>query len=244
MTSKIFQDFSHGLQISSAYVFFGINPLYSSRIIPDMVVNLNEDLPDFNHARVADTRVICDFKTVGLSREYRATVAKGHRLSSVANCLEAVNMRAAKVPEQYRDKVKKLDRALGVPVGEKGPVETRLDSFTPVYGLVVGPFCEVSSDIRRLLQPAVAKIAEKRQGTLSVFNGSRSQTAAVIYNAIRRRIGLMMHVQWFLIMSQSMKHVGQGVLHPVEEFNVIEAALEVSAEPSLGGVRADGELGL
>ena len=102
----------------------------------------------------------------------------------------AVNRRAARIDSEYRRKARNADRKYnGTPPGVCGPVQTRLKSYGHIWGLAIGPRGEISKDLERLIDVS-AKIGAERKWRAM---GSRSQreAAAVLKNAMRRRIGVV-----------------------------------------------------
>ena len=96
-----------------------------------------------------------------------------------------MNERAHRVIGEYRRHAEKLDNTPGVTPG----VKTRLESFTPVRGVVAGQFGECSDDVHSLIDVCADAIAAKEWRAL----GARSAKEArgFIVAKLRRRIGLV-----------------------------------------------------
>ena len=112
------------------------------------------------------------------------------RYSSTSTA-KAVDARARLVPEEYVRKARLADqRFLGVAVGEKGPVERRLEEFGDVRVWVFGAFGEASSDVHALVQElAVLRVKSKglglgKGGRQLEFEGA----VAVAAGLVRRRL--------------------------------------------------------
>ena len=221
------------------------------RIIPDLVVELGEALPEYKNRSTQDPRAICDVKTVGVTQDFLSQAKKGHRTTSRSGpgrpCA-GVEARGRKVHEEYVAKTRKLDARIRAGDQElgPGPVEQRLRSFARVRGIAVGPFCEVSQDLRSLIKPAMEKIAEKRQGRMIIHNLTLKQTETAVYNSFRCHVGLLMHSQWYEVMLRSMKHVGRSLQAVDQPLDIGELLAEIPEGPEAtrAAFVAEGELGV
>jgi len=235
---------TEGLTAAQCQTLAANNQSAASKIIADVVTDLGEDLEEFTSGQVQDTRVLGDVKTIGFPESYRQSSCRGHRTSRSAPLsgpCPGVNDRGRKVHREYRTKAKNCDQALGIPVSEMGPVEAKLRSFAPVYGLAVGPFAEISGDFRKLLKPAIKRIARRRRSGMVIHNLTIEHTEAAMYNGIRRRIGLTAHTEWFRLLTHSLKLVSRSHRGNAGEFVVNEAADAVADEAAF---QADGALGV
>ena len=76
------------------------------------------------------------------------------------------------LPKEYNDKAHKIDKTYGnTPENQTGPVETKLNSYGDLLGLVVGQFGEVSQDLHNLL------ISLRRRGLLAYQDLKEFQSA-------------------------------------------------------------------
>ena len=182
--------------------------------------------------------MIYDVKTMGFSTTYLNSSSSSTRPCS------AVNMRARKVINEYRAKAIRLDRRLSVPMGEVGPVQARMQQLSPVIGLAVGPLCEISGSIRELLEGLVKKIAQRRGAKMVLHNCTPGQIESIVYDAIRRRLGLLMHTQWFELMMRSMSLVSWGTTEDIADFDMMEAGSDVARSRVASGLAIEGELGV
>ena len=105
----------------------------------------------------------------------------------------AVDMRAAKLQQEYLDKARAADRNYGgAQLGEVGRVEAKLVSLGTLRGLMCGNWGEVSEDTHALVSALatsrirVAGPSWGRRGRLRAEEGER----AVVVGSIRRRLGV------------------------------------------------------
>ena len=179
---------------------------------------------------------------------YKRVSKPGHITDSTENsaapCM-GVKTRQHKVHRDYVAKSKRLDRIVQPDLGpeEVGPIQGKLKSFDRVHGLVFGPFGEISPDIRKLLQPAVKRVAVKKRGKMVINNLTLAHTEATIYDTIRRRLGLLAHAKWFEIMLRSLNLVGLA-FSAESQPDLTEMIIGVSEEVVQGDLVADGELGI
>ena len=215
---------------------------------PDAIIDLGADNQDFTRGRVQESRILCDAKTTGVTKDYKKVSKLGHISDSTENsaapCL-GVKTRQHKVHRDYVAKSKKLDRIVQPALSsqEVGPIQGKLESFDRVHGLVFGPFGEISPDIRKLLQPAVKRIAVKKRGKMVINNLTLAHTEATVYDMIRRRLGLLAHAKWFEIMLRSLNLVGLA-FSAESQPDFTEMIIGVSEEVTQGDLVADGELGI
>ena len=88
---------------------------------------------------------------------------------------QAVEGRAAALPAERRREIAATDAAVfGTPHGQKGPMETRLDTFPEIVGIVTGAFGEWSQTLIDLLKTFAAMGADAWQAKL----GAPSRGAA------------------------------------------------------------------
>ena len=76
----------------------------------------------------------------------------------------------------------------------------------------------------------------KRGKQMVINNCTQGQIESMVYDSIRRRIGLLMHTLWFELMIRSMSLVGWGTRQTPDDFDVIEASREIS-EQDMGALR-------
>ena len=70
---------------------------------------------------------------------------------------KAVDNRAALLPGEYNGKAKKIDTKFGdVAEGRVGPVQTKLQSFPPLRGWVIGAWGEASADVHTMVRDLAA----------------------------------------------------------------------------------------
>ena len=219
------------------------NQTTARKIVPDMVVDFSEDLEAFANTDVSDTRAIIDMKTIGFSRDYLTSSRRSHHsyrgVKSRGPCRGA-NDRATAVKKDYREKAARCDRALGFERGVVGPVQARLRCFA-LFGLAVGPFGEISAEWRKILKPAIQRVAERRRPGMVIHNLTQEQAEAAIYDAIRRRIGMMAHSRWYDILLHSLKLAHRSMEEEPEAFEVGNAVDAAAPEVR---IRANGELGV
>ena len=105
----------------------------------------------------------------------------------------AVDVRASKLPEEYREKAAAADQTHnGVEDGTVGPCEQRLIDLGEVRGLVAGNFGEVSDHWHQLLaslatrRVQVAGVQRGRQGILRSEDAER----AVAISRLRVKLGV------------------------------------------------------
>ena len=244
--------FTQNLTQEQVHTLHAENRSSSTAIIPDRVVELGEDKEDVLGAEnCEDTRAIVDFKTIGHTNEYQNSSKRTHRSfrpvprSRSRHVCCGVGDRGARVNGQYLTKAVNLDRKLVAanqfPANHRpGPVESRMKSFGRVLGLAVGPFCEISNDWRKILKPAIIRIAKKRRGGMVLNNLTLTHTAAAVYDSIRKRLGWVAHTRWHQIMLQSLNLVQRAAED--EEPDALEFD-GVDAEAEEGQTREATELG-
>ena len=231
--------FTEGLSTQQVQQLHNDQTEAGGRIQPDLVVDWGQDHPNLaRRPDIADTRIVYDIKTMGFSATYQEDTNRATKPCA------AIDKRGKKVAREYLNKAKQLDSRLTLPENtRKGPVEARMEQLTEVKGLAIGPLCEVSSHVRELLKPLVERIAMKRGKQMVINNCTQGQIESMVYDSIRRRIGLLMHTLWFELMIRSMSLVGWGTRQTPDDFDVIEASREIS-EQDIGALAVDGELGV
>ena len=100
---------------------------------------------------------------------------------------KAVDRRAGLLQAEYVRKVAKVDQqVLGIPRGEVGPLQRKLQSFGDIMGLVVGAFGEGSQDLHELVH-TMARSRLRGQGLKEGREGSDAELG-VITGQVRRSL--------------------------------------------------------
>ena len=96
----------------------------------------------------------------------------------------AVEIRAGKLMQEYREKADGMDQLLGEEGG--GRVRRKLDQFGDLVGLVVGRFNEVSNDLSNLVE----NMAESRVNLVARRDGRQlsDNEKGVVVGQLRRRL--------------------------------------------------------
>ena len=103
--------------------------------------------------------------------------------------VRGTDKRAGGLQQEYRRKAKKVDQeVLGLPEGQKGPVERRLDEFGELLGLCFGAWGEASEGVHKLVQ-TLAESRLKYQGLQRGRPGS-DQELGLLVGQVRRRLSL------------------------------------------------------
>ena len=103
--------------------------------------------------------------------------------------MRGTDKRAGGLQQEYRSKAKKVDQeVLGLPEGQKGPVERRLDEFGELLGLCFGAWGEASEGVHKLVQ-TLAESRLKYQGLQRGRPGS-DQELGLLVGQVRRRLSL------------------------------------------------------
>ena len=121
----------------------------------------------------------------------------------------AVNRRADAIPAEMHRKAQQLDQRFNAtPAGEVGPVGTRLASFGPVRGLVVGHFAEGSEHLEALLTGTA------HCGALRHWAGMRAREPADAHGTVawilRRRWGMAAWKSTARLLLDRLEYVGSG----------------------------------
>ena len=94
--------------------------------------------------------------------------------------VRGTDKRAGGLQQEYRRKAKKVDQeVLGLPEGQKGPVERRLDEFGELLGLCFGAWGEASEGVHRLVQ-TLAESRLKYQGLQRGRPGSDQELGLLV----------------------------------------------------------------
>ena len=121
-------------------------------------------------------QVIADVKTISLGNKqfYRPGVVGD----------KAVDLRAARLPGEYRRGALKVDTELGFPQG--GPTLRKLESYPQVLDLCFGAYGESSEGVRSLMD----KMVESRLKNLGLRRGSpeSSKELGIVTGLLRRRL--------------------------------------------------------
>ena len=102
---------------------------------------------------------------------------------------KSVDIRAERLPKEYKDKAHNIDKIYnGVSDDQVGPVESKLQSFGNIQGLVVGQFSECSQDLHNLL----LNFADEKVLNLSRSKGIYfgADTRSLVIQQIRRRFSV------------------------------------------------------
>ena len=102
---------------------------------------------------------------------------------------KAVDIRAQRLPKEYRDKAYAIDNGdNGVSDDQVGPVEGKLNTFGELQGLVVGQFAESSQRLHDLL----IRFADEKVLSMSRSRGvvMNDQTRSQIFQQVRRRFSV------------------------------------------------------
>ena len=219
---------------------------HASRIVPDIVLDMSDAREKLLRPgeTALDTRILIDVKTIGYSNQFKISTHKLHathhtRADQLLRPCQGVNDRGTSVHHEYLKKAKQCDRALypdGTP--NPAPISRKLLKFGRVYGVALGPHGEISRDLRILLEPAIERIAERRRQRMTLYNLSEDQTKAAVYDAIRKRLGMLAHSTWHSIMLRSLRLASHNV---IGNFDTEEALGGAFDDPSF---TVAGELGL
>ena len=132
-------------------------------------------LPDFQYEKQRALRSLGDVKCISVcpSRYGRPRMADNKRCGAVAE-------RQRLVPLETRRAARKVDRKRnGTQQGVKGPVETELESYGVVEGLVFGAYGEVSEHVDQLMLAAAGKAAGVHWRTMGAQNVADAKSAYV-----------------------------------------------------------------
>ena len=109
--------------------------------------------------------------------------------SSAGKSVRGTDKRSSHLRSDYFNKVRKVDKNLiGIPHDEIGPLETRLQEFGEIIGLVFGAWAEGSEGVHHLIQ-VLAKARVDHLG-LNIGHQKGSSELGIIVGQIRRRISL------------------------------------------------------
>ena len=123
-------------------------------------------------------------------------------------------------------KAKKFDERIGLTANDEGSVQARMDAFA-IRGIAVGPCAEVSPSLRELLEPVFEARAEKILQSRGILgNAPQGQLAASLYDAFRRRFGMLVHKFWAEIQMQTVGIVHWEAPHS-RVFDSVEVATEI-----------------
>ena len=120
----------------------------------------------------------------------------------------AVQMRAARLPGEYRRTALKVDRDLGFP-DDTGPTVRKLQSFPPVLDLCFGAYGEASDGAKHLLDC----FSESRLRTLGLQKGTAeaSRELGQVTGYLRRRLSTAAVRANIRCLHERMLMVGEGV---------------------------------
>ena len=103
--------------------------------------------------------------------------------------IRGTDRRAGGLQNEYRNKAKKVDQEVLGLVGQKGPVERRLEEFGGLLGLCFGAWGEASEGVHQLVQ-TLAEARLKYQGLQRGRPGS-DQELGMLVGQVRRRLSLV-----------------------------------------------------
>ena len=153
-------------------------------IIPDIAF-AESDGPHSGRA------VLFDIKTLGGgTKEYIA--------NNSGPLLKGTAVRAGKVPGQYLNKARKIDREddPNLDAGDMGPLERTLKAHGGAVGLCFGFYAEASPEVHKLVKTLAEKWLEQSSVTAFDFMGNRKQAEARVARIIRRNWGLTCAFSW------------------------------------------------